>query len=668
MELLRVENVSFAYKTGEQETPVLNAISLSIHKGDFVAIIGRSGSGKSTLFHLIGCLLKPDSGTIQLKGQVLNSLSTDEMARIRNAEIGFVFQQFFLLPRATVLDNILLPSLYPPQRTFGRAREKAIELATLVGLGDKLTKLPNQLSGGEQQRVAVARALLTDPDLILADEPTGNLDTANAENVMQLFRDLNARGKTIILITHDPEIARRCNKTYRIQDGRFLEEPAITERPQHTTEPMQASIPWKEYLSLARAITPLALSNLKRNKMRAFLTMIGVTVGIAAVFAMLTFGTFAQNKVMEGYQELGANTVMVYGHQNWRRKATDMALNPFRGFEWKRDLVPLMSIFPEIERISPIYLHWGRTVHYGGNTIEGDVNVWGVNEQMQKIINRNVLHGTPLSPHHVDQKSPVCVIGTEIVERLFKGITPLDKILFITDKEGGAYPCRILGILANMSSNRDWRKPNLEIMIPFTYIELVSGNPWEREMHQFNIQFRSGTDIETAGKAVRAYFQQKYGRAGEFSVSADALLVGQMKKSLNLFSLMLATIALITLTVGGVGINNMMLVSVTERLKEIGLRKAVGATDRMIRVQFLLESTLLAAIAGVLGVGIGFLAYESVIYGASKVVSKLKFEWVFEPIPFLVSLVSILVVGVASGIVPALKAERLQVVEALRSE
>jgi putative ABC transport system permease protein len=259
------------------------------------------------------------------------------------------------------------------------------------------------------------------------------------------------------------------------------------------------------------------------------------------------------------------------------------------------------------------------------------------------------------------------LIGSEIVERLFKNVEPVGQIIFVTRGDNLAYPCRVQGVLRPQSSNKEWRKPNLEIHLPYTYFQQVNSD-WNNEMHDFIAQLYPGTDIERTGLGIRRYFEQKYGKSGNFRVDNDSLLLAQMKKFLGLFAVMLSAIALITLGVGGMGINNMMLVSISERFKEIGLRKAVGATDRSIRIQFLFESVFLSTIAGMMGVALGFSGYEMIIFVASKFVSKLNFEWVMEPVALVLSLVSILVVGLASGIVPAVKAERLQVIEALRSE
>lgn len=670
MPILRTENLSYHY-SGASRTAAVQNVSLTFEEGEFVAIVGKSGSGKSTLFHLLGCLLQPTSGEIFLAEQNVSHLLEDAIARVRNQEIGFVFQQFHLLPKATVLQNVLLPTLYREDSLAeGEWEKRAHEILEQLGLSSKKLSYPNQLSGGEQQRVAIARALLMDPKLILADEPTGNLDTGNSEMVFQTLRELNQRGKTIVVITHDAELSKRFNRTIRLQDGSVIEDTKGAVEPKAV--PLEKTAVYFPNTPLNVAfllkLLPQAIQNLSRNKMRAVLTMTGVVVGVAAVFAMLTFGQFAQEKVMRGYQELGVNTVYFQVTPNWRRKATDVISVTFNGLDWERDLVPLQKTFPEIKRLTPHLMHWRHTAHFAGRTIENDAQVLGVSEAMLPILNRKLVSGRNLSVFHVNHQSAVCLIGTEVVERLFRGTSPLDKILFLTGDDGSASPCQVIGVMESTSSNKDWLRPNLQILLPYTYFQKTAKQAWEQKIYSLLLQFQPSADPDKAGKAVKAYFLHKYGKAIDVYLGSDAALVAQMKKALLLFTLLLGSIAAITLTVGGVGIHNMMLISVNERFKEIGLRKAVGATSRVIRTQFLLESVVMSSVAGLLGILIGFVSYELVIFIAAKLINQLQFEWVFEPFPFFLALISILAVGILSGIAPALKAEKLQVIEALRSE
>ena len=682
-EILRVENLNFSYTRAGAVTQILRQLNLTVRAGDFVGIKGSSGSGKSTLFYMLGCHLKPDSGAIYLNGRDLTQLTKDELAFIRSQEIGFVFQQFHLLPRASVLDNILLPSLYPCENSSlsRQARAKIVararELAEIVGIQHKLESSPNQLSGGEQQRVAIARALLSNADLILADEPTGNLDSANTENILELLKTLNRQGKTIVLITHDDEVARQCKTVYHLKDGAFVENatesknaPSETpsKKPPKKNLPLRNSrIPFLTYFQMLRTVAPLAVQNLRRNKIRAMLTMIGVTVGIASVFAMMTFGQFAKNRILEGYQELGVNTIVIRGYFNDHRKATDKVDVVFRTFIWNKDILPLLKIFPQIRLVSPLLTSWGNTLNHSGLSTTNESVVWGVTPDYLTIGGRALQEGRNMTPYHIQNHNAVCVIGSEVAKRLFKEGSAVGQILFNTRSDGIAYPCRVIGVMVPHASNKDWRKPNLDVFIPFTYFESVN-NSWEIEHHRFALQLAPSADVERISAGVKNVLISKYRNSGEFSIDSDTLLMAQMKKFLTLFTIMLMAIALVTLGVGGMGINNMMLVSLAERLKEIGLRKAVGATDRTIRIQFLFEACFLSGIAGLLGVIVGFSSYEIIIYGASKVVTKLAFEWLVDPSALLFSVVSVLLVGIFSGIVPAIKAERLHVIEALRSE
>ncbi|NOR19938.1 MAG: ATP-binding cassette domain-containing protein [Xanthomonadales bacterium] len=221
--MIRLRNISKSYqRPGEGELKVLNEVDFEVARGEFVAIVGPSGSGKSTLMNILGLLDTADSGTYELAGSDVSSLSTTELARTRNRTIGFVFQQFHLLPRTTATENVELPLVYSSNRSgSNESRKKAVDALCRVGLEERLTHYPSELSGGQQQRVAIARALINVPDVILADEPTGNLDQAAGARIMELFQELNDAGSTILLITHDAELARQAPRVVQINDGRL---------------------------------------------------------------------------------------------------------------------------------------------------------------------------------------------------------------------------------------------------------------------------------------------------------------------------------------------------------------------------------------------------------------------------------------------------------------
>lgn len=687
--MLETKNLCFSYAVAERRIEVLKNFDFEVNDGEFVGIQGPSGSGKSTLFYLLGFLLKPTSGVIKFDGIDITKLAENELAVLRNKKIGFVFQQFHLLSKTSVLENILLPTKYPSElsgtrsgsdfsSSKGKGQAKALELAKQVGLQTHLDHLPNQLSGGQQQRVAIARALMNDVDLILADEPTGNLDSQNAVQILDLLTELNNRGKTIILITHDSEVAKYCSKVYHLRDGQVTSIQATGVRPQlkqpgvsRSTEslPNVKLDSFASYRKTLRAVFPLVIENLFRNKSKSLLTMLGVVIGVAAILAMVTVGQFAKRKILETYETLGVNKLVVRGSPNWDKKATDSVTVNFREFNWGKDILPLKTIFPEISLMSPTLDFWHMRVLAGGiEAGENKVAVYGVTPEYLAITNRKLELGRNLSTFNVENRSPVCVIGFGIASRLFELTPPLNQVITITDGRQVEFPCKVIGVLSSLTSNVEWAPPNFNVFIPYTYFQSVNDSGWSSGIHDVTMQVVSGADIEATGKKIKSYFQQKYGKSGQFRTDSDSTLIAQMKKFLNIFAALLAAIALLSLIVGGIGINNMMLVSVTERIKEFGIRKALGATNQSIRAQVLMESVTLCLLAGVLGVVVGFGSYELLIFGATKFLKNLKFEWIFEPLAAVLSLVSIVAVGIGSGFIPALRAEKLQVIEALRSE
>lgn len=674
--MLELKKISHAYLVGGESLTILNEVNLAVKEGEMVAIQGPSGSGKSTLLYLIGCLQKVQRGQLILDGIDASTLDEESLALFRNQKIGFIFQQFHLLPKATVLENILLPAIYPSETAVvGPIQEKkAKDLATLVGLGDRLGHRPNQLSGGQQQRVAIARALMNDPALILADEPTGNLDSKSSAQIMDLLRELNSQGRTIVLITHDGEVAKKCGTIHHIRDGKFISSEEGTPPPEPIR--MARSAPWKnrklrlspaQFLKIARSQLPMAWDNLGRNKIRTLLTMLGITIGIAAVLSMVTLGQFTKWKILDSYAELGVNTLTFYGDRNWQLKATDIVPGVFSSFDWEKDIAPLTRIFPEISRMSPALNTWHGKAKFGGKSIDNDVRLVGVNQDALAIANRELLTGRNFSPYHVEQSSSVCIVGFEIAERLLANTSPLGQVLQVEQGES-AFGCRIIGVLKSASSNKEWMKPNLQVYLPYTYFRQVVEGRWFTQISDVLIQLKPGSDVEKLGRSIRSFFELKYGKSGRFRVDSDSVLISQMKKFLTLFTLLLTFIALVSLAVGGIGITNMMLVSVSERFREIGLRKALGATPASIRIQFLLESVLTCGIGGLLGIIFGMAGYHAILFGAGKLIPKLGFTFLIDWMALTLSFTAIVLVGIFSGLFPAIKAERLQVIEALRSE
>jgi macrolide transport system ATP-binding/permease protein len=674
--VLDIRDVHFAYRNRETgvRAPVLRGTSLQGFPGELVAIQGPSGSGKSTLLYLAGGMLTPDSGEVLYMDRDLTKLPDAHLAALRNREIGFIFQQFHLLPRATVLENILLPATYIAELTapeLEKLKLKAQGLAARLGLAGYLSQLPNQLSGGQQQRVAIARALLLDAPLILADEPTGNLDTENSHEVMRILREEAKAGKTVLVITHEPEIAQLCDRTVPIRDGKVI---LTTEAPQSrpslfaTTEKYESTSSANAQALLKRipSMLPLAWENLKRTRVRTALTLIGVTIGIAAVLSMLTLGQFVRDRILAGYEALGVNKVVISGRPNWELRATDPVPAVFKSFDSEKDPGNLMRIFPQIRKISPVFMSWRDTIDYGGVEYAG-IRTHGVDVEYASITNRKVAEGNWLLTSHILNRSPVCVLGSDIAERLFPQRSGLGEVVHITTATQGDYTCRVIGVLEPVQTNVEGQRPNEQLFVPHTFFPSVNGI-WESALREFAIQLKPGEDVLETGDALRGHFISKYGTSGRFQVDSDVVLMAQMERFLSSFRALLIAVAFLSLMVGGIGITNMMLVSVSERFREIGLRKALGATRLDVRAQFLTEAILVCGIAGLLGIFLGFFACELLIYIASQVISTLEFAWIFNPVAWGVSVGSTLLVGVLSGLVPALRAEKLEVIEALRSE
>ncbi|MGZ3723119.1 MAG: ABC transporter permease, partial [Bdellovibrionales bacterium] len=487
--------------------------------------------------------------------------------------------------------------------------------------------------------------------------------------ILRLLRELNAKGKTVVIITHDPEVAEACDRVIWIRDGKVQSgDGAVSAAPMLAgggkSLPKLKRLDW---WTLLRESGPRAWQNLQRNKMRSLLTMLGVVVGVASILAMLTLGTFTKEKILQSYATLGINTLVFQANPNWSMKAVDQPANIFSALNLMRDVWPLKTVFPEINKLSPSYASYNHSAIYGGRSLENEVSVLGVSDDFFGITRREMAIGSPIRDFHVRNQSSVCVIGFELAQRLFQRQKPLgESIQVVIDEQ--TFSCVVIGVAKPTFSKDTRRDPDKQVILPYTYFDSLPFYWYYHQLRSLMMEVDPNQDIEMTGKKIQGFFEKRYSKSGIFRASSDSVLVAQMKRFLNLFTLLLVSIAALSLIVGGMGITNMMLVSVNERFREIGLRKAMGASDSAIRQLFFAESLLLCGGAGLIGVAIGFFSYEGLIYLGSKVISDLKFEWVFNPMAFLISFVAILITGVLSGLGPALRAEKLQVIEALRSE
>lgn len=673
--LIQARKVSFSYASENRPKQVLQDVSFTINRGEMVAIQGPSGSGKSTLFYLLGGMLAGASGSIRILNTELAGLNDSELALFRNRHIGFVFQQFHLLARANVLQNILLPTSYPVEtaQVTPADHARARDLTKKLGIHDLAESLPNQLSGGQQQRVAIARALMRDVDLILADEPTGSLDSQSAAQVMDVLKELGRSGKTVVIITHDHEIARQCQRILEFKDGKIQNAETSPQLTENVTPAPSTNPPlWgNNRTKLALRSLPTVFGNIWRNKLKSMLTMVGISIGTASVLSMLSLGEFTKRRMLEGYESLGVNKIRLTGYRNWRLSADELRKSPaiFQSFQMATDVKSITEIFPEIAQISPFIVSWGSKASYGGKQVTEDIFLEGTNPSYFTITSGKLRSGEFFDQHHVDRRDRVCVVGPDVPKML--QIRPDDApgiFINITARDGkGAFPCKMIGVLESQRSEEQWYKPNLRVVMPYTTVQ-TTGNIWDSQIRSLAIGLARGADVAATGAKIVNYFEGVYGKSGEFNVDQNSKLVSEMKRFLTLFTWLLASVAFLTLAVGGVGIHNMMLVAVSDRLKEIGLRKALGATAASIRVLFLAEAITLCGTAGLIGMVAGYGVCQGAIYMASKLMKGVEYEWVFNPWAFAISGIAIVTVGILSGLMPALKAESLTVIDALRSE
>lgn len=675
MKMIEVQNLCFAYKSKKCNLPVFQDLNLNVARGDFVAIKGLSGSGKSTLLHLIAGLLKPQKGTISINGSNIGQCSDLELSLLRNQTYGFVFQHCYLLPYLNVLENILLPIFYPiefKEQNFQKWRVE--DLAHQLDLTDKLLSYPHELSGGQQQKVAMARAFINDPSLILADEPTGHLDSQSTNQVMRIFQDLNVKhSKTILMMTHEPSVFKFASKILTLTESRLIERWSKIQKhlykPLNKNKNKQRNGKQKNQISLFAQmlkLIPLCLTNILQNKIRSLLMVMGIIVGVASLYVIFALGGFVKQNILEGYRDVGANTFILRGSSNWQLKAMDVFPVQFAFFDWEKEILPLKSIFSGIQRLSPYLEGWETSVNFAGQSIDKEVRLVGVSEEGLTILNRQLLAGIGINAYHVEKRDSVCVIGFEVGERLFRNTFPIGQILSISQQSYNTFTCRVIGLLESKTSHRGYSKSNLQVFVPFTVYQMFN-EYWDWQITNVLMQVKDGRDIQGMGLALQNLFAARYGSSGIFEVDSDNFLLQQMQMFLGLLAILLTGVVLMMLWVGASGITHQMLVSLLERIQDIGLRKAIGATHASLRHQFLLEALILSGLGGLLGLMLGLLISHFVIYMASLWVEGVVFEWMIEPYAILLSVCSICVVGILSGWIPAMKAKNLQVIDRMTS-
>ncbi len=640
--LIRLEKITRSFSNGDQTLQVLKGIDLTIEEGEFVAIIGSSGSGKTTLMNLLGCLDRPTSGEYWFRGQAVSKLSKDELAHLRRDAFGFVFQSYNLLPGTPAVSNVELPAIYaglPP----AKRRERALALLGRLGLSDRTNHLPGQLSGGQQQRVSIARALMNGGQIILADEPTGALDSKSGVEVMQLLKELSAQGHTLLLITHDPEVAAHAERIIEIRDGEIIsdQKTAAADLPKARL-PAAATAKEQPLIDIWES-TKAAFSALHRNLFRTLLTLLGIVIGVASVIAMLAIGDGAKNEIVDRISSMGSNLLLVRpGAPNQRGRWSIATLVPEDVDAINLEVPNLIAAIPE--------LTGNATLRYGNRDKTTGMNATSASFPL--VRQWNVAEGTFFSAEDEALYATVAVLGKTVADDLFAGRSPLGEYVM-----AGSTLLQVIGVMSERGASPMGQDQDDVVFLPYTTGSLrIFG---QRFLRNVTVAVDDVSQMDATQDKIFELLLARHSDE-DFQIRNMASLIDDVTATQNTFTLLLGSVAAISLLVGGVGVMNIMLVSVNERTREIGIRLATGARTRNILQQFLIEALTISAFGGVIGVVIGL--------GTAWLVGYLGTVVYFSVFPVVLAFSCAFATGLIFGFLPARKAAHLDPVKALSSE
>jgi macrolide transport system ATP-binding/permease protein len=640
--LLELKAVGRTYTTGGEPLTVLREVSLTIQSGEFVAIMGASGSGKSTLMNIIGCLDRPSSGNYCIRGVDVATLDGDALAALRRDTFGFIFQRYNLMGDLNAVENAEVPAVYRGMEKAQRAA-RASDLLRELGLGDRLQHQPNQLSGGQQQRVSIARALMNGGPVILADEPTGALDSQGGKEVMAILVKLHGQGHTIIVVTHDSDIADYAHRIVRIADGRIISDERQQKAEEGNPAPAgQTTLDAKPGEAVLGEALKMALRSLLHNRLRTALTMLGIIIGVASVVALMAIGNGAKQDVLERIQAMGTDLLTIERGPPAVRAAAEIVTS------FLPEDLPFIASVPGVAMTIP-ETNLSSLIRFGNQDLM--VTVVGTGEDFPGVHDWPPQSGVFFTAEHVTRYAQVVTIGQTVSNNLFpSGTNPLGQYVLI-----GNAPFLVIGVLSSKGSTARGDDLDNSVWLPYTTAGArIFG---QRFFQHIIVRVKPGADMSVVQAGLHTLLMKRH-RKEDFNIRNMADTIATANETQNTLTYLLAAIAVISLVVGGIGVMNIMLVSVTERTREIGIRMAIGARGFDVLFQFLTEAVMVCFIGGLIGVvvGIGGGLATSAIAG---------WRVIFTIAPIVIAFACAFLTGIVFGYLPARKAAQLDPIEAL---